>query len=280
MEHSENKTAKALVIVEGERLEARFFWQFTKVYGMDLEVYLVGANIYDLYNKLKDYDFNCYIKDILPDVGNVVAGMDDILQQKFAYTYLVFDFDAHHREIGEEELDIDTVIHNNLAKLREMADFFTNETDPGVGRLYINYPMMESYRDCDSFFDEAYRDNSVSIEDISDYKRIAGRKKLASVHIGKYTKENFSDLTKMNIYKLHKLTKNIWGEIPYDEYVNLSIAVEILNRQTQKIDTERSVDVLNTALFIATDHFGNRDGFYDTLVAGTEATPYKAPQLV
>ena len=53
MEHSENKTAKALVIVEGERLEARFFWQFTKVYGMDLEVYLVGANIYDLYNKLR-----------------------------------------------------------------------------------------------------------------------------------------------------------------------------------------------------------------------------------
>ena len=280
MEHSENKTAKALVIVEGERLEPRFFKQFTKVYGIELDVYVVGANIYDLYNKLKDYDFNCYIKDILPNVGNTVAGMDDILQQKFAYTYLVFDFDAHHREIGEEDLDIDTVIHNNITKLREMAGFFTNETDPGIGRLYINYPMMESYRDCNAFFDEAYRDNAIPIEDIPDYKGIAGRKKLASVHISKYSKENFSDLTKMNIYKLHKLTKNIWGEIPYDEYVNLSIAAMILDCQSQKIDNERSIDVLNTALFIVTDHFGNRDGFYDTLVAGTEATPEKVPQLV
>ena len=232
--------------------------------------YIVGANIYDLYNQLKDYDFNCDIKDLLPDVGNQVEGMEEILQQKFAYTYLVFDFDAHHREIGEKEMDIDTIVHNNIAKLREMANFFTNETDPGVGRLYINYPMMESYRDCSSFFDEAYCDNTVAIEDISDYKKIAGRKSMASIHIGKYTRENFSDLTKMNIYKLHKLSKNIWGVITYRDYMELSEAANVLDCQTRKVSAERKVDVLNTALFIALDYFGNRDGFYDSVVIGSE----------
>ena len=33
-----------------------------------------------------------------------------------------------------------------------MLDFFNDETDQG--KLFINYPMMESYRDCDAFFDE------------------------------------------------------------------------------------------------------------------------------
>lgn len=271
MERLETKTAKALVIVEGERLEPKFFKQYTKVFGIDMEVYIVGANIYDLYNQLKDYDFNCDIKDLLPDVGNRVEGMEEILQQKFAYTYLVFDFDAHHREIGEEELDIDTVVQNNLVKLSEMAKFFTNETDPGVGRLYINYPMMESYRDCSSFFDEAYRDNAVAIADIPGYKRIAGQKKLASVHIGKYTRENFSDLTKMNIYKLHKLSRNIWGTMTYRDYMELSEAEKILDCQIQKVNQEKIIDVLNTALFIVLDYFGNRDGFYDSVVIGSES---------
>lgn len=270
MEPLEIKTPKALVIVEGERLEPKFFSQFTKVYGIDMEVYIVGANIYDLYNQLKDYEFNCDIKDLLPNVGNLVEGMEELLQQKFAYTYLVFDFDAHHREIGEEDLDLDTVISNNIIKLREMANYFTNETDPGVGRLYINYPMMESYRDCSSFFDETYCDNVVAVEDIPGYKRIAGQKRLASVHIGKYTKENFSDLAKMNVYKLHKLSKNLWEAISYREYIDLSEAAKILDCQSRKIDEERKVDVLNTALFIALDYFGNRDGFYDMLIIGTE----------
>lgn len=280
MEPLENKSAKALVIVEGERLEPKFFNQFTKVYGIDLELYIVGANIYDLYNQLKDYDFACDIKDLLPSVGNYVEGMDEKLQQKFAYTYLVFDFDAHHKEIGEEDLDIDTVVQNNIAKLREMASFFTNETDPTVGRLYINYPMMESYRDCSSFFDETYSNNDITIDDIPQYKRIAGQKRLASVHIGRYTRENFSDLSRMNIYKLGKISKNSWGEMSYLEYVELSAAEKILECQANRVNAERKVDVLNTALFIVLDHFGNRDGFYDSVVKSGERSTEQALQPV
>ncbi len=32
-----------------------------------------------------------------------------------------------------------------------MTEYFVDETDPTIGKLYINYPMMESYRDCDEF---------------------------------------------------------------------------------------------------------------------------------
>lgn len=280
MELLETKTPKTLIVVEGERLEPRFFSYFTKAYGIDMDVYIVGANIYDLYNKLKDYEFNCDIKDLLPNVGNQVEGMDELLKHKFAYTYLVFDFDAHHREIGEKDLDLDTVVHNNITKLREMASYFTNETDPGIGKLYVNYPMMESYRDCSSFFDEAYCDNSVAIEDIPDYKKLAGKKRLASIHLGKYTKENFSDLTKMNVYKLNKLSNDVWGPLAYSDYLGISEAIKILDCQHHKIDKERNVGVLNTALFTVLDYFGNRDGFYDTLIIDAESNVEKALQPV
>lgn len=266
MEPLESKKAKALVIVEGERLEPEFFKQYIKLFGISLDLYLVGANIYNLYNQLRDYDFECNILDILPTLGNRVEGMADILEQKFAYTYLVFDFDAHHREIGEEGLDIDTIVKNNISKLREMMSFFTNETDPGVGKLYINYPMMESFRDCETFFDPKYADNAVSIEEISNYKAIAGSKRLSSIHISSYTKENFADLIRMNVYKLNKVALGVWDKLSYDQYIQMSVAEKILDCQVNRVNTSRKVDVLNTALFIGVDYFGNRDSFYNSLV--------------
>lgn len=266
MEHLESKTTKALVIVEGERLEPRFFNQYMKVFGMDFEIYVVGGNIYNLYNKIKEYNFSCDIKDVLPETGNVIEGMDEILKHKFAYTYLVFDFDAHHTEDSGKKLEIDDIMSGNISRLQEMVDYFTNETDPSVGRLYINYPMMESYKDCDDFFDDSYVYNDVCIGDVHQYKRIVGRRKLSSVNIRKYTKENFSNLTKMNVYKLNKILKNRWEGIPYKEYLILSEPSQILSYQKQRVETMKKISVLNTSLFIALDYYGNRNGFYDEVL--------------
>ena len=79
MELLESKTAKALVIVEGERLEPKFFCQFTAAFGIKMDVYIVGTNIYDLYNTLKEYNFDCDIKDVLPLVGNNVEDRFEIV---------------------------------------------------------------------------------------------------------------------------------------------------------------------------------------------------------
>lgn len=56
-----------------------------------------------------------------------------------------------------------------------MAEYFVDETDPSVGKLYINYPMMESYRDCDDFFDENYKSTMVSLPAILSYKKDVGK---------------------------------------------------------------------------------------------------------
>lgn len=287
MEPLENKTIKILLVVEGESLEPKFFERLTETYGVKIAVYVVGTNIYALYQRMKEYDFACDIKDVLPEIGVRLAGKDDLLKDKFTYTYLIFDFDAHHKTPLEREQGvlIDTVVQNNIRKLAEMAEYFVDETDPSVGRLYINYPMMESFRDCNAFFDNAYKNNEISIDDLRKYKSIASKKRLSGISIDTYSKENFTDLTRMNVFKLNSMMQAIWGAPAYQQYLEMSPAKNILDAQIDKIGNTRKIDVLNTALFILLDYYGNRDGFYDSIVAtgadgGAEAQRERALQEV
>lgn len=266
MEPLQNRKKSALIVVEGERLESEFFKWFTRAYDVGMEICLVGGNIYELYKKMKEYHFEADIKDVLLETGNHVPGTEAQLKQKFTYTYLVFDFDAHHREFNEQELDIATVVKNNINRLKELTSYFTNETDPTVGRIYINYPMMESFRDCSDFWDETFSENSVKIEELGEYKRIAGNKRLASRHLSCYARDGFSLLSKMNIYKLNMLHSACWDELTYEQYLKMSQASLILARQEEMVATKRKVYVINTSLFLMLDYFGNRDGFFDSVV--------------
>ena len=54
MESLQNKSIKVLLIVEGEDLEPRFFNRQTAAYGINMDIYVVGTNIYALYTKMKE----------------------------------------------------------------------------------------------------------------------------------------------------------------------------------------------------------------------------------
>ena len=81
------------------------------------------------------------------------------------------------------EHNIKDVVDCNITILTEMAEYFTNKTDPSVGRLYINYPMMESFRYCNCFDDRDFLDAKIKIECIKDFKSLASKKRLAGVRI-------------------------------------------------------------------------------------------------
>lgn len=264
MECLHTDTKKILLIVEGAKLERRFFERMMSVFGIDAELYTYNTNIYTLYQQLKEDEFYCDIKQVLLERTHPSSEQERILRQEFAYTYLVFDFDAHHPMPGVHE--IDETVAENMAKVLEMSQHLVDETDPTKGRLYINYPMMEAYRDCEDFFDPEYRSTCVSIDDISQYKSMISAKRLASAHVDHFSKDNFSDLMKMNVYKLNQIANNQWGAFPYPEYLSVSEGSSLLGRQAERIQRERCMDVINTALFIVLDYFGNRNHFFDGVV--------------
>ena len=174
-----------LIIVEGARTEPAFFNRLLGVFDQNFEIYCFGTNIYTLYKRMKEIEFNGDLKSVLIELH---PEQRELLSKKFAYTYLVFDCDVHHPK-KEDIRCIEEIIADNFSKLREMAEYFVDETDPSVGKLYINYPMMESYRDCDDFFDENYKSTMVSLPAILSYKKDVGKRKLSRVRVDSYTEK-------------------------------------------------------------------------------------------
>lgn len=130
-----SKKIKVLLIVEGKLTEPQFFTKISETFGMKFEIYSLSTNIYTLYKMMKKESFNCDIKDILREL-NTNDEYSEILSYKFAYTYLIFDCDAHNTERGTpKKASIDDIVKDNFVKLSEMAEYFTDETDPTIGKL-------------------------------------------------------------------------------------------------------------------------------------------------
>ena len=260
--------AKTLFIVEGAKSEKNFFQQLNLTHFTNIDLFIYGTNIYDLYRRIKEFDFNANLLDLLKDLPDDPQYPNDksILEHNFAYTYLVFDFDVHHRDYYQATTPLQTLVDDNIEKLVEMSNHFVDETDPTVGKLYINYPMMESYKDCDVFFDPNYKDNYVNLSDIKKYKSIVGEKNLSRIRLDSYTKENIDNLVKMNIFKLSELMDNNWGVIDYETYLRYCNSSDILSKQKDLVIKKHKISVLNTSLFFLTDYFGNQNGYYDSLI--------------
>ena len=79
----------------------------------------------------------------------------------FAEIYLFFDYDLYHR------LPLDEINR----RLREMLVMFDDETTNG--KLYINYPMIESIRHTKELPDADYYLYTIPKEQCGDFKRIA-----------------------------------------------------------------------------------------------------------
>jgi len=101
-----------------------------------------NSNIYSLYTKLKSHDALkemlevdtvSVLKEILLEKGDET--LKDIREDEVSEIYLFFDYDFQENSRTLEE---------NNSRLSELLGYFTDET--GRGKLYINYPMVESLR--------------------------------------------------------------------------------------------------------------------------------------
>lgn len=239
-----SKKDKALLIVEGLSCENKFFKKIESLFSLPIDIICMEANIYALYNRLKDYDFNCELKkvllEILPSDKKVLY--KNLLNKKIPYVYLVFDFELQHHEPYQKKADM----KDNLKKMNEMLQYFNDETENG--KLYVNYPMMESFRDLDSFSDENYLLRSVDINEIKNYKNIVSIRKLNGLDISKYNTDNFIDIFKLNIDKLYFINKILKKD--KNTFFNITEGINIYNKIKENLDKNSTIYVLNTGIFI------------------------------
>jgi len=260
-----SERSKILFVVEGRKRERQLVERLAEVFGFSAELYTVNGNIYSLYQAVK--------KDPYAEIVQVLLGMDNsesdktILANKFTDIFLVFDCDAQHTMNRDEvsSMSPKEIAQRNMMLIGEMAERFDESTDPLRGKLLVNYPMVESFRDCDDFFDVSYENAEVAIDDLTTYKSRVGGRKLARFHLKDYTEGNFRDLILMNLCKLNKIMRERFAPCGYEEFLSLDDQVQIAEAESTLVAERSVLSVLNTLLFFPLEYFGEVGGFYSKL---------------
>lgn len=248
--------SKILFVVEG-KTETQLIDCLKKCFDFNAEVYAVNGNIYSLYLAVKTDPFLETVR-VLAEMHNSESDKT-ILSQSFTDVFLVYDCDIHHTMNKTEaaNISIEGIATRNMSIIHEMVARFDESTDPLKGKLLINYPMIESFRDADAFFDSSYKDAVVPLDKLKTYKNYVGKRQLARHHLKDYRKENFLDLILMNVCKLNKIFQDDFSFYPYDRFLEFNNQEKISHRESEMIKHDNLLSVLNTLLFFPIEYYGN-----------------------
>lgn len=165
------RRGKTLLIVEGNHEKNRLFWLIFRCFqeiniNMD-DVWIYGTNIYRLYEDIvREYGEEWAEENEDIDLPFVISRKQcpDRLQYKEDFTniILVFDYERHDTNFSEEKI---TALQRSFKDAANM------------GKLYINYPMIESYQHlcCLPDHDFAERKIPLSLQPGKKYKELVER---------------------------------------------------------------------------------------------------------
>lgn len=250
---------KALFIVEGAKSEVSLIKSIALCMKIDFCIFPVCANIHMLYQRMKEEDFNLDIVNLLLELNGVSEEDKKMLrkEKRFAYTYLIFDLDLQHCHLSDF-----SNVDKGYSTVMKMLEYFNNETDNTIGKMYLNYPMVESYRDCSVFFDLEYKDRIININEIKKYKSIVGKRGNCK-DINTYNLSDFINLTSMNLYKGFCITNGKWEKPSYEDYLLYLSQINIAKKEFELIYKKKEIAILNSSLFFIVDYWGNKNGVYD-----------------
>lgn len=167
------------------------------------------------------------------------------MEKEFTDVYLVFDMDPHHQKYSGEL----------LAKAMEFFDDSTQN-----GKLYLNYPMLESYKHLREHDDCSYLQRTVKVDRkaLGMYKEAVGDECHRDFkQLEKYTEATFAEITKMNLRKARLI---LCGDpsLPPKEVYSQWRGEDILSEQRKKMDSDGEIFVINTSSFIPVDFSPSR----------------------
>lgn len=250
---------KILFIVEGENDEVSFIRKMLSICrpSVDYEFYSYKCNIHVLaqvlYNEYPDFDSDEIDIQLVLKSKEDNKGKKDLLSQRFRDIFLVFDFDPQHD-------------HTHFDTILRMLQYFDDSSDHG--KLFINYPMMQSYKHFSVLPDDSFETRSVSIADCLRYKQLVGEVSLFT-DINAYTYKTFISLLVHHIRKANFILTGQYCLPNYEEYLTWNSA-GIYEIQYKSLLEKEIVYVLNTSIFIFADF--QPEAFFRTV--GRHAVDY------
>lgn len=235
---------KVLVITEGPRDELHLIKSICRDLGIaDVDFYSYKT------------DFHNFARIMLPDGALKPDDTIDLLLELKSHepdekereilsgiytdVYIVFDFDPH---VSKPEFE----------KILILAKYFTSSSD--MDRLFVNYPMLQSYRHLKTLPDMGYAERTVSMAEILGYKELVfreGATELQSVH--DYNHIQLMEIAAHNYIKREKMLGRT-GEIRADSKYNGLDDIKILEIELSELRENGRCYVLNTSSLMYLDY--------------------------
>lgn len=246
--------AKILFIVEGKVAEKRLCKHISQSFSLSSRSFSVCGNIHMLYQKIKALDFNINIVDFVASLPEISKEDKETIEREkpFAFVYLIFDYDPQHYDLAKKEN-----VERGLSDIGEMIGYFNDETDPTIGKLYVNYPMFESFRDCSLSDPSSLQERTVRLKDCSKYKMVVGERGFQA-NVSKLSKEDINKLISMNVCKANYISTKKYSEPSYSEYQHVASQESVYSAERTAIIENGYVSVLHSSLFIVVDYFGKK----------------------
>lgn len=237
-----------LCITEGERLDPRILNHLKKFFGFEnVKVFPICLNIYNLYQKLtEDNSFGSEFIDTFIMIKEISKGQQSsykeellLLQRdQISEIFLFFDYDGH-----------DTLVDKYPECLDDMLSLFNNETEHG--KLYISYPMIESYKHpIDT------TNNIIDIYSNTHYKTFVSEicdKKLNN--IAKLSREDWLDISILHIKSTNHLFNNSF-DFPNSHSDTIKMTQEEIYNKQQKYIVNQKISVINAFPWFLLEYLG------------------------
>lgn len=234
-------------IVEGEAREPLIIDNISKVFfahgNFKIIMLPAGENIYMLWKKLKEDDFETDIIEVLRESNKEIrAQLSGLTRDDFSEVYLFFDYDVHQNNLRESD-------DRNV--IDQMLESFDNETENG--KLYISYPMVEALRDYELGMCGNKENCFVLISNLEDYKNVSATHS-CNPHFKKYDFDMWREIIDVFAMRISCLVGHA-DTITYEQYIEIINPREI-QKLEEKVTQKNKVFILSAFPEFLVDYFG------------------------
>ena len=230
--------AKILILVEGAKTDVKLMKHLLDIYGISRnhEVVSYNTNIYTLYKEMfADNDPRSIdLLQLLKSKENNVQ-KKKIFDENYSDILLIFDLDPQDNEFS-------------ASKILEMQSYFTESSD--MGKLYINYPMVEAFYHLKSIPDNEYNERVVDMHELLNHSyktRVNHENRNHDYTKFAINRKECNIIIKQNLSKGKIVSKNKTD----DSVANMLC---ILNVQLQELVETKRLYVLCTCVYYIADY--------------------------
>lgn len=236
-----------LIIVEGEKTDVSLMKKVIAAYPISDAYRIVSycTNIYALYQEMVTYGTASFDAiDLLLILKNRERdeSKKKLFDAKYTDILLIFDLDPQ-----------DTRFNDRI--VMQLQEYFADSSD--MGKLYINYPMVEAFYHMQSIPDRNFHERKVSIAELKNkqYKTRVQQETMG----GDYrkfatTRDQITIVIRQNLAKAQSLqcgTTFDWNDPTVTAEVD---HLTVLRVQLERLLTENKFDVLSTCVFFVADY--------------------------